>query len=97
MADAPTIRAEVNVAPPIARVTLINPPLNVINLQMASELHQALTDLESRPDVSVILFQGDTRAFSAGVDIPAHLPQQIHDMLTSFHAVIRAIVASRKV
>jgi cyclohexa-1,5-dienecarbonyl-CoA hydratase len=27
----------------------------------------------------------------------AHLPDQIHEMLTSFHAVIRAIVASRKI
>jgi cyclohexa-1,5-dienecarbonyl-CoA hydratase len=31
------------------------------------------------------------------VDIKAHLPEQIHEMLTSFHAVIRAVVASRKV
>jgi cyclohexa-1,5-dienecarbonyl-CoA hydratase len=64
---------------------------------MARELHQALTELESQPHISVIVFEGDARAFSAGVDIKAHLPEQIHEMLTSFHAVIRAIVASRKV
>jgi cyclohexa-1,5-dienecarbonyl-CoA hydratase len=45
----------------------------------------------------VIVFEGGARAFSAGVDIRAHLPEQIHEMLTGFHAVIRAIVASRKV
>ena len=43
------------------------------------------------------MFEGAARAFSAGVDIKAHLPEHIHEMLTSFHAVIRAIVASRKV
>jgi cyclohexa-1,5-dienecarbonyl-CoA hydratase len=31
------------------------------------------------------------------VDIKAHLPEEIHEMLTSFHAVVRAIIASRKV
>jgi cyclohexa-1,5-dienecarbonyl-CoA hydratase len=75
----------------------MHPPLNVIDLQMARDLHDALANLNSRPDISVILFQGDSRAFSAGVDVKAHLPEQIREMLTSFHAVIRAIVASRKV
>ena len=64
---------------------------------MTHELQQALTDVESHPDISVILFEGDFRAFSAGVDIGAHRPEQIHAMLTSFHAVIRAIVGSRKI
>jgi len=78
-------------------VRLQNPPLNVVDLATARELQQALAAIESRPDVSVILFEGDPRAFSAGVDIRAHLPEQIHEMLTSFHVVIKAIVASRKV
>jgi len=97
MATAATIRVEVNVTVPIARVTLINPPLNIIDVRMTGLLVQVLSEIEVRPDISVILFQGDARAFSAGVDIEAHIPEQIHEMLTSFHAVIRAIVASRKV
>jgi cyclohexa-1,5-dienecarbonyl-CoA hydratase len=97
MVTAATIRVEVNVTVPIARVTLVNPPLNVIDLQMTRELYQALTELEARSDISVIVFEGDSRAFSAGVDIKAHLPEQVHEMLRSFHTVIRAIVASRKV
>ena len=61
------------------------------------ELREALAELEARFDVSTILFEGDARAFSAGVDVKAHVPDQVGEMLTSFHAVIRAIVASRKV
>ena len=61
------------------------------------ELQPALAEIESRTDVSTILFQGDPRAFSVGVDIKAHVPEQVQEMLTGFHAVIRAIVASRKV
>jgi cyclohexa-1,5-dienecarbonyl-CoA hydratase len=97
MATGVTNRVEVRITASVARVKLVNPPLNVIDLPMARELHQSLTDIEARPDISMILFEGDVHAFSAGVDIQAHLPEQIHDMLTSFHAVIRAIVASRKV
>jgi cyclohexa-1,5-dienecarbonyl-CoA hydratase len=83
--------------PPVARITLNNPPLNVIDLPMALELHHVLGEIEARTDISTIVFQGGARAFSAGVDIKAHLPEQIHEMLAAFHAVIRAIVASRTV
>ncbi len=97
MTIADTSRVEAKIEASITRVKLVNPPLNVIDLRMARELQQTLTELEARSDISVILFEGDAHAFSAGVDIKAHLPEQIHEMLTSFHEVIRAIVASRKV
>jgi cyclohexa-1,5-dienecarbonyl-CoA hydratase len=78
-------------------MTLKNTPLNIIDLAMTQELRQSLIEIEQRSDIPIIFFQGDSRAFSAGVAIKAHLPEQIHEMLTSFHAVIRAIVASRKI
>jgi len=97
MGTASTTRLNLEVGSPVARITLINPPLNVIDLPMMQELQQALSETESHTDISTIVFQGDARAFSAGVDVKAHLPDPIHEMLRSFHAVIRAIVASRKV
>jgi cyclohexa-1,5-dienecarbonyl-CoA hydratase len=97
MTTASTTRLNVEISAPVARVILNNPPLNIIDLPMARELQPALAEIESRTDISTILFQGDARVFSGGVDIKAHVPDQIHEMLTSFHAVIRAIVASRKV
>jgi cyclohexa-1,5-dienecarbonyl-CoA hydratase len=89
------LKVEFNAA--VACITLCNSPLNVIDLPMVVELQQVLAEIESRADITTIVFQGNTGAFSAGVDIKAHLPEQIHEMLTSFHAVIRGIVASRKV
>jgi cyclohexa-1,5-dienecarbonyl-CoA hydratase len=97
LTTASTTRLNSEINGPVARLTLINPPLNVIDRQMARELLQALSDVESHSEISIIVFEGDAHAFSAGVDIKAHLPEQVHEMLTSFHAVIRAIVASRKV
>jgi len=85
------------VKPPVARIILRNPPLNVIDIPMMRELQQGLAEIESRSDISIVVFEGDSRAFSAGVDVKAHVPEQVHEMLTSFHSVIRAIVDSRKV
>ena len=97
LATDSTTRLNVEIDSPVARLTLVNHPLNVIDLQMVRVLLQALADIESRPDITIIVFQGDSHTFSAGVDIKAHLPEQIQEMITSFHAVIRAIVTSRKV
>ncbi len=90
-------RLNIAITAPIARITLHHPPLNVIDFPMMRAVQQTLGEIESRTDISTILFEGDARAFSVGVDIKAHVPEQVHEMLTNFHAVIRAIVASRKV
>ena len=90
-------RLALEIDPPLARITLQNPPLNVIDIPMMKELAQVLGDLEARRDISIIKLEGNARAFSAGVDVKAHVPEQVREMLTSFHAVIRAIVASRKI
>jgi cyclohexa-1,5-dienecarbonyl-CoA hydratase len=97
MPTASTTRLATDIKVPIARITLNNPPLNVIDVPMMLELAHALSELELRPDISVIVFEGNSRAFSAGVDVKAHSPELVHEMLTRFHAVIRAIVASRKI
>jgi cyclohexa-1,5-dienecarbonyl-CoA hydratase len=83
--------------PPLARVTLHNPPLNVIDIPMMRELQQVLAEVEARADVSVIVLEGSDRAFSAGVDIKAHTPDKVGEMLREFHTVVRALVVSRKV
>jgi cyclohexa-1,5-dienecarbonyl-CoA hydratase len=97
MVTASTNRLQVETCAPVARIALSNPPLNIIDLAMTLELRQALGEIESRSDIAVVIFHGGARAFSAGVDINAHLPERIQELLTGFHAVIRAIVASRKV
>src|SRR3974390_584981 len=97
MVPASTTRINVIFAPPAARITLHNPPLNIIDIPVMHELQEALGEIEPRPDISLLLFDRHSRAFSAGVDIKAHAPEQVHEMLTSFHAVIRAIVASHKI
>jgi cyclohexa-1,5-dienecarbonyl-CoA hydratase len=81
----------------VARVSLYNAPLNVINLEMMDELAQAVSDIESRSEISTIVISGHGSSFSAGVDVAAHTPDKVEAMLSKFHAVIRALVNTTKV
>lgn len=92
-----TARIAVTLEAPIARLALQNPPLNVIDLAMMDELSQALTDLEVRPEISVVILNGSEKAFSAGVDVAAHTPDKIDEMLTKFHGAILKLVGLKKV
>ncbi|MGB9492324.1 MAG: enoyl-CoA hydratase/isomerase family protein [Terriglobales bacterium] len=88
---------EIEDRPPVGRIRLANPPRNVIEMSMMREIPQAVTDFDARPDITAIIFEGQSGNFSAGVDIKAHVPEQVREMLTSFHAAIRAVIGSRKV
>jgi len=81
----------------VARLRLDNPPLNIIDLPMMEELSQALAEIEPRADISILILSGSQQAFSAGVDVAAHAPEKVEEMLAKFHGVIRALVSSRKV
>ena len=80
-----------------AHLTLSHPPVNVINIAMMEALLDALRDVESRPEITTIVFHGEGKNFSAGVDIAEHTPGKIQEMLSKFHAVILAIARSPKV
>ena len=95
--DSASSRLKLEIEPPIASLTLRHPPLNVIDLQMMDELSAALAQIESRADVSIMVLQGSEKAFSAGVDVAAHAPDQVEEMLRKFHASIMKLVAMRKV
>ncbi len=90
-------RIALDIQPPTARLTLQHPPLNVIDIAMMNELAQALAGIEARSDVSTVILSGAGKAFSVGVDVAAHTPDKVEGMLARFHAVIRALISSRKV
>jgi cyclohexa-1,5-dienecarbonyl-CoA hydratase len=95
--DAKLGRVSLEVDGSVARIVLRRPPLNIIDIPMMEELAQSLAEIESRPDVSMIVVSGQGTAFSAGVDVAAHTPDKVNEMLTKFHAVIRALVAAKTV
>jgi cyclohexa-1,5-dienecarbonyl-CoA hydratase len=97
MVTSDLARLTVKVGQSVARIVLRHAPLNVIDIPMMEELAQTLAEIEARSDISVVVLSGEGRAFSAGVDVAAHTPDKIETMLLKFHAVVRALVASKKV
>ncbi len=59
----------------VARITLHNPPANVLNLSVLKELELVLNELEEDEYVRVVIVTGTGRFFCAGADINelAHL------------------------
>jgi cyclohexa-1,5-dienecarbonyl-CoA hydratase len=97
LAESKLARLTVDIGSPVARIALCHAPLNVIDIPMMEELAGALAEIESRPDMSVVIISGQGIPFSVGVDVAAHTPDKVEGMLAKFHAVIRALVASKKV
>ncbi len=97
MSSASPNRTSLHIHPPVARITLHNPALNIIDIPMMEQLSAAIAEAEARSDVTSIVLAGSDKVFSAGVDVAAHTPDQVQEMLTKFHAVFRALIASRKV
>lgn len=81
----------------VAHISLNNPPLNVIDIPMMDELTSVLVELDTRPEISTLVFRGEGEAFSAGVDIAAHAPDKIAETLEKFHHIIRALIATNRI
>ena len=79
-----------------ARLRLNLPPQNVITFLMMDELRAAIELVEQQPVVSVII-SGSETAFSSGVDVAAHTPDKVEEMLRLFHSVIRSVATCKKI
>ncbi len=95
--DSKLGRIALEIDGPVARIVLRHPALNVIDIAMMEELGQSLAEIETRADVSTLVLSGEGKAFSVGVDVAAHTPDKVEEMLSRFHVVIRALVATKKV
>ena len=72
------------------RITLADPPLNILDISMLMELREALARVEPRRHVLIIDAQGD-RAFSAGASVQDHLGDRVATMLGHFHDCFRLL------
>ena len=81
----------------LARIAFTHPPLNVFDFQQMDELAQALESVKLRPEISAVVISGSERAFSAGVDVAVHTPEQVPMMFQKFHGLILALVKFPKI
>ena len=70
------------------RIAIIweRPPLNVLGIELLSELDQALSKCADDSGVDLVVLKGGgARAFSAGVDIRDHTKEKVPEMLQIVH------------
>lgn len=74
----------------VATIALDRPPLNVMNIAMMRQIHEAIVSLTDRCDILVFRGSGE-KGFSAGAEIADHTPDRVGDMLDAFHAIFREL------
>lgn len=77
----------------VAHLVLDRPPLNVLHLDMLSELLSTLEQFSNERSSRVLVLHGAGKGFCAGVDVADHTADRVERMLELFHAVIRAVMA----
>src|SRR5262249_7127964 len=82
---------------PMARITFTHPPHNVFDFRMMDEVTSALGEVAQRSEISAVVVTGGERAFSAGVDVAVHTPDQIRTMFQKFRGLILALTRLRKI
>jgi enoyl-CoA hydratase/carnithine racemase len=53
----------------VGTIRLERPPMNALNAQVQTELHQAATEASARSDVRAVVLYGGEKVFAAGADI----------------------------
>jgi cyclohexa-1,5-dienecarbonyl-CoA hydratase len=80
----------------VRRISLVNPPLNVLTTAMLNELADAVSAVDADTHAKVLLLTGDgVRAFCAGVDVADHTPDRVHEMIHAFGRAVAAILDAK--
>jgi cyclohexa-1,5-dienecarbonyl-CoA hydratase len=72
------------------RVTLADPPLNILDIAMLEELREALARVKPDRHALIIDAKGE-KAFSAGASVQDHVAEKVAIMLHSFHDCFRLL------
>ena len=75
----------------IARITLNNPPHNVLTVPMMTEIATAIEGLSSRSDIKAILITSSQKVFSAGINLEDSKADRVFQTLDAFNRVFLAI------
>lgn len=72
------------------RITLADPPLHILDIEMLGELRDALANVKPDRHALIIDAAGD-KAFSAGASVQDHVGDRVKTMLSNFHDCFRIL------
>ncbi len=83
-------RIAVSFEPPVARLELNAPPVNVIDRDLMTELQHRLDDIENHDNIRYVIVESAIPGrFSAGVSVPEHHPDKAPEMIQQFHQLMK--------
>jgi cyclohexa-1,5-dienecarbonyl-CoA hydratase len=83
-------KIEFSTDPNAYRITLADPPLNILDIAMLEELRDALGRVQPDRHALIIDAKGE-KAFSAGASVQDHLGDRVAIMLHNFHDCFRKL------
>ncbi|MBT3222613.1 MAG: cyclohexa-1,5-dienecarbonyl-CoA hydratase, partial [Proteobacteria bacterium] len=75
----------------VERIILAQPKGNILDAVMLAALREKVLSLASRPEVKLLVFEGEGKHFSFGASVEEHMPESVGEMLSSFHGLFRDI------
>ncbi len=79
-----------------ARITLNNPPYNVLTVPLMIEMARAIESLNGRGDIKCIVLDSSQKTFSAGISLEDSKPDRVFQTLDAFNRVFQAITEISK-
>jgi cyclohexa-1,5-dienecarbonyl-CoA hydratase len=73
----------------IAKISLNNPPMNILTQAMMDEISETLVMVSADSSVKAVAMTAEGKAFSAGADIGEHRPEKAREMIASFGRMFR--------
>lgn len=77
--------------PPVTRITLDRPPLNVLTTAMMRAMEAAVERASRTDGMRVVRIDAVGRAFSAGVDVEEHMGEDLVPMMEALTALFQAL------
>jgi cyclohexa-1,5-dienecarbonyl-CoA hydratase len=76
----------------VAYLTLKREPLNILNIEMMSEINECLEDLMANERPYALVVQSHGKVFSAGVSVEDHTGDKAEPMIHVFHKMFHLLV-----
>jgi cyclohexa-1,5-dienecarbonyl-CoA hydratase len=75
----------------VATLRLKRPPLNILNIEMVEQVNERLLELRSHRKLKVLVIRGNTKAFSAGIDLNEHTRDKVGRLTQIFHRIFESM------
>lgn len=76
----------------VLRITLADPPGNVLDAKMMGEIEACLSSQGARPELKAIVFEGEGKHFCFGASVEEHQKKQAPEMIRGFHGLFKKLL-----